>query len=152
MSQFFSSGGQCIGALASSSVLPMYIRDWFPLGWTGWNRWGNNGNNDRLYFFGSKLTADGDWSHEIRRRLLPGRKAMTILDSILKSRDITLQTKIHIVKDVVFPLVMYRCESWTIYRKLSTEELMLLNCWRRLLRVPWTARKSNQFILKETGP
>ena len=97
MSQFFSSGGQCIGALASSSVLPMNIRDWFPLGWTGWNRWGNNGNNDRLYFFGSKLTADGDWSHEIKRCLFLGRKAMTNLGSILKSRDITLPTKVHLV-------------------------------------------------------
>ena len=98
MSQFFSSGGQCIGALASSSVLPMNIRDWFPLGWTGWNRWGNNGNNDRLYFFGSKLTADGDCSHEIKRSLLLGRKVMTNIDSILKSRDITLPTKVRLVK------------------------------------------------------
>ena len=78
------------------------------------NRWGNNGNSDRLYFWGSKITADGDCSHEIKRRLLLGRKAMANLDSILKSRDITLPTKVPIVKDMVFPVVMYGCESWTI--------------------------------------
>ena len=90
------------------------------------NRWGNNGNSDRLYFLGSRITADGDCSHEIKRHLLLGRKAMTNLDNILKSRDIILATKVHLVKAMVFPVVMYRCESWTI--KLSTEELMLLNC------------------------
>ena len=90
------------------------------------NRWGNSGNNDRLYLGGSKITADGDCSHEIKRHVLLGRKVMTTLDSILKSRDITLLTKVHLVKAIVFPVVMYGCESWTI-RKLSTEEVMLLN-------------------------
>ena len=94
--------------------------------------------------WGFKFTADGDYSHEMKRRLLLGRKAMTNLDSLLKSRDITLPTTIHLVKAMVFPVVMYRCESWTI--KQSAEELMLLNC--ELLRVPWTARRSNQSILK----
>ena len=99
-------------------------------------------------FLGSKITADGDRSHEIKRRLLLGRKVMTNLDGIFKSRDITLPTKVRLVRAMVFPVVMYGCESWTI--KLSTEELMLLNwCWRRLLRVPWTAGRSNQSILKE---
>ena len=78
------------------------------------NRWGNSGNSDRLYFGGSKITADGDYSHEIKRRLLLGRKVMTNLDSILKSRDITLSTKIHLVKAMVFPVVMYECETWTV--------------------------------------
>ena len=89
------------------------------------NRWGNSGNSDRLYFGGSKITADGDCSHEIKRCLLLGRKVMTNLDGILKSRDITLPTKVHPVKAMVFPVVMYGCESWTI-KKLSAEELMLL--------------------------
>ena len=88
---------------------------------------GKNGNSDRPYFLGSKITVDGDCSHEIKRRLLLGRKAMTNLDSILKSRDITLLTKVRLVKAMVFPVVMYRCESWTI-KKADTEELMLLNC------------------------
>ena len=93
-------------------------------------------------FPGSKITADGDCSHETKRCLLPGRKATTNLDSILKSRDITLQTKVHLIKATVFPVVIYGCESWTI--KLSTEEHSFeLWCWRRLLRVPWTARRSN---------
>ena len=96
-------------------------------------------------FLGSKITADGDCRHEIKRQLLLGRKAMTKLDSILKSRDITLPTKIHLVKAMVFPVVMYRCESWTIKKaecqKIDAFELW---CWRRLLRVPWTARRSNQ--------
>ena len=99
---------------------------------------------------GSKLTADGDYSHEIKRHLLLGRKVMTNLDSILKSRDIILPTKVHLVKAMVFPVVMYGCESWTVKkaecRKIDTFELW---CWRRLLRVPWTARRSNQSILKE---
>ena len=99
---------------------------------------------------GSKITADGDCSHEIKRCLLRGRKVMTNLDSILKSRDITLPTKICLVKAMVFPVVMYGCESWTIkkaeYRRIDAFELW---CWRRLLRVPWTARRSNQFVLKE---
>ena len=101
----------------------------------------------------SKITADGDCSHEIKRRLLLGRKAMTNLDSILKSRDITLPTKVHLVKAMVFAVVMYRCESWTIKkaecRRIDAFELW---CWRRLLRVPWTGRRSNQSILKEISP
>ena len=95
-------------------------------------------------FLGSKITADGDCSHEIKRRLLLGRKVMTTLDSILKSRDITLSTKVHLVKAVVFPVVMFGCESWTVKKaegqKIDAFELW---CWRRLLRVPWTARRSN---------
>ena len=102
---------------------------------------------------GSKITADGDCSHEIKRCLLLGRKVMTNLDSILKSRDITLLTKVHIVKVMVFSVVMYGCENWTIKkvecRRIDAFELW---CWRRLLRVPWTARKSNQSILKEISP
>ena len=105
------------------------------------NRWGNSGNRDRLYFFGLQITADGDCSHEIKRCLLLGRKAMTNLDSILKSRDISLPTKVRLVKAMVFPVVMYGCESWTIKRaecwRIDAFELW---CWRRLLRVPWTAR------------
>ena len=101
-------------------------------------------------FLGSKITADGDCSHESKRHLLLGRKVMTNLDSILKSRDITLPTKVHLVKAVVFLVVMYGCESWTVKkaecRRIHAFELW---CWRRLLRVPWTARKSNQSILKE---
>ena len=104
-------------------------------------------------FLGSKITADGDCSHEIKRCLLLGRKAMTNLDSILKSRNITLPTKVHLVKAMVFPVVTYRRESWTIkkaeYRRIDAFELW---CWRRLLRVPWTARRSNQSILKEISP
>ena len=101
-------------------------------------------------FLGSKITADGDCSHEIKRRLLLGRKVMTNLDSILKSRDITLPTKIHLVKTVVFPIVMYGCERWTIKKaELWRIDAFELWCWRRLLRVPWTAKRSNQFILKE---
>ena len=91
------------------------------------NTWGNSGNSDRLHFGGSKITADDDCSHEIKRCLLLGRKVMTNLDSILKSRNVTLPTKVHLVKAMVFPVVMYGCESWTI-KKLSAEELMLLNC------------------------
>ena len=90
------------------------------------NRWGNNGNSERLFFGGSKITADGECSHEIKRCLLFGRKVMTDLDSILKSKDITLSTKIRLVKAMVFPVVMYGCERWTI--KLNAKELMLLNC------------------------
>ena len=101
-------------------------------------------------FLGSKITADGDCSHEIKRRLLLGRKVMTNLDSILKSRDITLPTKIHLVKTEVFPIVMYGCERWTIKKaELWRIDAFELWCWRRLLRVPWTAKRSNQFILKE---
>ena len=117
------------------------------------NRWGNNGNSERFYFGGSKITADGDCSHEIKRDLLLGRKAMTNLDSILKSRDITLPTKVHLVKAVVFPVVMYGYESWTIekaeHQRIDAFELW---CWRRLFRIPWTARRSNQAILQEISP
>ena len=104
-------------------------------------------------FWGSKITADGDCSHEIKRRLLLGRKVMTNLDSILKSRDITLSTKVHLGKAMVFPVVMYGCESWTPKKaehwRIDAFELW---CWRRLLRVPWTARRSDQSILKEISP
>ena len=101
-------------------------------------------------FLGSKITADGECSHEIKRRLLLGRKVMTNLDSILKSRDITLPTKICLVKAMVFPVVMYGCESWTVKKaELRRIDAFELWCWRRLLRVPWTARRSNQSILKE---
>ena len=101
-------------------------------------------------FLGSKITADGDCSHEIKRHLLLGRKVMTNLDSILKSRDITMPTKVHIVKDMDFPVVMYGCESWTIKKsECQTIDAFELWYWRRLLRVSWTARRSNQSILKE---
>ena len=117
------------------------------------NRWGNSGNGGWLYFSGSKITADGNCSHEIEKRLLLGRKVMTNLESILKSRDITLPTKVHLVKAMVFPVVMCGCESWTIqiagHRRTDAFELW---CWRRLLRVPWTARRPNQSILKQMSP
>ena len=104
-------------------------------------------------FLGSKITADGDCSHEIKRLLLLGRKVMTSLDSILKSRDITLLTKIHLVKAMVFPGCMYGCESCAIKKaECQTIDAFKLWCWRRLLRVPWTARRSNQSILKEISP
>ena len=104
-------------------------------------------------FLGSKITVDGDCSHEIKRCLLLGRKAMTNLDSILKSRDIILPTKVFIVKAMVFPVVMYGCESWTIKKaELQRIDAFELWCWRRLLRVPWTAKRSNQSILKEISP
>ena len=104
-------------------------------------------------FLGSKITADGDGSHDIKRRLLLERKIMTNLDNILKNRDITLSTKVRLVKAMVYPVVMYGCESWTVKkaerRRIDAFELW---CWRRLLRVPWTARRSNQSILKEISP
>ena len=104
-------------------------------------------------FLGSEITADGDCSHEIKRRLLLGRKVMTNLDRILKSRDITLSTKVRLVKAMVFPVVVYGCESWTI-KKAERRRIDAFErwCWRRLLRVPWTARRSNQSILKEISP
>ena len=106
-----------------------------------------------LFWGGSKITADGDCSHEIKRRLLLGRKIMTNLNSILKSRDITLPTKVRLVKAMVFPVVMYACDSWTVkkaeHRRIDAFELW---CWRKLLRVPWTSRRSNQSILKEISP
>ena len=116
-------------------------------------RWGKSGNSVRLYLFGSKITADGDCSHEIKRHLLLGRKVMTNLDSIFKSRDITLPKKVPLVKAMVFPVAVYGCESWTVKkaecRRIDAFELW---CWRRLLRVPWTARRSNESILKVISP
>ena len=115
------------------------------------NRWGNDANNDRLYFWGSKITADGDCSHEIKRCLLLERKAMTNLDSMLKSRDITLATKVCLVKALVYPLAMYGCESWAIKKsECQRIDAFELWCWRKLLRVPWTAMRSNQS--KEISP
>ena len=120
---------------------------------TSWQIWGNSGNSGWLDFLGSKITADGDCSHEIKRCLLLGRKVMTNLDSILKSRDITLPIKVCLIKAMIFPVVMYGCESWTIkqteHQKIDAFELC---CWRRFLRVPWTARRSNSSILKEINP
>ena len=117
------------------------------------NTWGKNGNSDRLYFLGVQNHCRGDCSHEIKSRFLLGRKAMANLDSILKSRDITLPTKVHLVKPMVFPVVIYGCEIWSIkkaeHQRIDAFELW---CWRRLLRVPWTARRSNQLILKEISP
>ena len=114
-------------------------KQWETLFWRGWG--------------GSKITADGDCSHEIKRCLLLGRKAMTNLDCILKSRDITLPRKVYLVKDVVFPVVMYGCESWTIKKAEHWRtDAFELWCWKRLLRVPWTARRSSQSILKEISP
>ena len=116
--------------------------------------WQRDGETEADFILGgSKITADGDCNHEIKRRLPLGRKVMTSLDSILKSRDITLLTKFHLVKVVAFPIVMYGCESWTLkkaeHRRIDAFELW---CWRRLLRVPWTERRSNQSILKEISP
>ena len=117
------------------------------------NRWGNSGNSGRLYFLDSKITVDGDCNHEIKRCLLLGRKIMTNLDSILKNRDITLSTKVHLVKAMVFPVVMYGCESWTVKKaECQRIDAFELWCWRRFLRVPWTARRANQSILKEISP
>ena len=117
------------------------------------NRYGNSGNSGWLYFGSSKITADGDCSHEIKRHLPLGRKVMTNLDSIFKSRDITLPTKVHLVKAMVFLVVMCGCESWTV-KKVEQQRIdsFELWCWRRLLRVPWTARRANQSILKEISP
>ena len=121
---------------------------------TSWERDGETVETMSDFILGgSKITADGDCSHEIERSLLLGRKALTYLDSIFKSKDITLPTKVHLVKVMVFPVIMYRCESWTInkaeHRRIDAFEWW---CWRRLLRVPWTARRSNQSILKEISP
>ena len=117
------------------------------------SRWGTNANSERLCSLGLQSTASGDCSHEINRHLLLGGKAMTSLDSILKSRDITLPTKVHLVKAMVFPVVMYGCESWTIKKaERQRVDAFELLCWRRFLRVPWTARRSNQSILKEISP
>ena len=116
--------------------------------------WQIDGETVRDFIFlGSKITADGDCSHEIKRHLLLERKSLTILDSILKSRDIILWTKVHLVKAMVFPVVMYGCKSWTRKKaECRRIDAFELRCWRRLLRVPWTARRSNQSILKEISP
>ena len=117
------------------------------------NRWENSGNSVRLYFWGSKITADGDYSHEIKRHLLIRRKVMTNLDSILKSRGITLPTDVRLVKAMVFLVIMYGCKNWTVKKAENWKiDVFELWCWRRLLRVPWTARRSNQSILKEISP
>ena len=117
------------------------------------NKWGNSGNSDRLYLGGSKITAGGDCSHEIKRCLFLGRKAMINLDNILKIKDITLATKVCLVKAMVFPLVMYGHECWTIKKsECQRIDAFELWCWGRLLRVLWTARRSNQSILKEINP
>ena len=117
------------------------------------NRWGNIETVRDFIFLGSKITADSDCSHEIKRHLLLGRKVMTNLDSILKNRDINSPTKVRLVKAMVFPVVMYGCESWTI-KKAECQKIdaFVLWCWRRLLRVPWAVRRSNQSILKEINP
>ena len=121
---------------------------------TSWQIDGETMETVRDFILGvSKITEDGDCSHEIKRRLLLGREVMTNLDSILKSRDITLPTKVHLVKAIFFPVVMYGCESWTIKKaEHGRIDAFGLWCWRRLLRVPWTARRSNQSILKEISP
>ena len=117
------------------------------------NRWGNTGNSEKLYFGRSKITADGDCNHEIKRYLLLGRKVMTNLVSIFKRRDITLPTNVHLIKAMVFPVVMYGCESWIIKKaECQRIDAFELWCWQRLLRVPWTARQSNQSTLKEISP
>ena len=117
------------------------------------HRWGNKGTVTNFVFLGSRITADGDYNHEIKRHLLLGRKAVTNLDSILKSRDITLLTKVHLVKAMVFPVVMCGGESWTIKNtECQRTDAFELWCWRRLLRVPWAAWRSNQSNLKEISP
>ena len=118
------------------------------------NRGGNNENSDKFIFLVSKITGDDDFSHEIKRHLLLGKKAMTNLDSVLKkNKDITLPTKVSVVKAMVFPVIMYRCENWTT-KKAEHQRIdaFKLWCWRRLLRVSWIARRSNQSILKEMNP
>ena len=117
------------------------------------NRRGKRGSSERFSFIGLQNTADSDYSHEIKRYLLLGKKAMANLDSILKSRDITLLTKVHLVKTMVFPVITYGCESWTVMKtECQRIDGFELWCWRRLLRVPWTARRSNQSILKDISP
>ena len=117
------------------------------------NRWGRMETVTDFIFLGSKITADADCSHEMKRHLLLGRKAMTNLDSVLKSRDITLLTKVYVIKAMVFPVILYECDSWTIKKtecqRIDAFELWF---WRKLLRVPWTARRSNQSVLKEISP
>ena len=129
------------------------LRSWHP-SITSWQTDGETMETvTHFIFLGSKITANGECGHEIKRRLLLGRKAMTNVDSILKSRNITFPAKVHIVKAVVFPVIMYGCESWTIKKaECRRIDAFQLWCWRRLLRVPWTARRSNQSILKEITP
>ena len=117
------------------------------------NRWGKCGNSVRFHFLGSQINVYSDCSHKIKRHLLLGRKAMTNLESVLKSRDIMLLTKVCLVKAMVFPVVMYGCESWTL-KKAECQRIDAFEqwCWKRLLRVPWTKRRSNQSILKEMSP
>ena len=115
-------------------------------------RRGKCGSSNRFSLLGSKITADGDYSHEIRRQLFLGRKAMTNLGSVLRSRNITLPTKVHIVKAMVFPVVMYGCEIWIMKSEHERTDAFALWCWRRLLRVPWTARRSKQSIPEEINP
>ena len=120
---------------------------------TSWEIDGETVETVRLYFWGSNITADGDCRHEIKRCLLLGRKVMTNVDSVFKSRDINLPTKVHLVKAMVFPVVMYGCESWTVKKaECRRIDAFVLWCWRRLLRVSWTVRRSNQSILKEISP
>ena len=117
------------------------------------SRWEKSESNNRFFFLGSEITMDVDFSYEIKRHLLLGRKAKTNLDSIFKSRDFTLPTKVHLVKAMIFPAVMYGCESWTTKKaEHQRTHAFELWCWRRLLRFPWTARRSNQSILKEINP
>ena len=117
------------------------------------NRWETVKTVSDFIFWGSKITADGDSSHEVKRRLLLGREVMSNLDSIFKSTDITLPTKVRLVKAMIFPVVMYGCDSWTVKKaECQRIDAFELWCWRRLLRVPWTARRSNQSILKEISP
>ena len=138
--------------LAYNSTIKKW-RSWHPVPSFHGKYMGKQWKQWQTIFLSSKMTADGDCAHEIKRRLIFGRKAMNNLDSILKSRDITLPVKVHLVKAIVFPVVMYGCESWTIkkaeHRRIDAFELW---CWTRLLRVPWTARRSNQSILKEISP
>ncbi|KAB0353256.1 hypothetical protein FD755_024032 [Muntiacus reevesi] len=142
-------------SMSALLTMPKKLRSWQPVGpITSWEIDGQTVETVSDFILGgSKITADGDCSHEIKRRLLLGRKVTTNLDSILKSRDITLPTKVCLVKAMVFPVVMYGCESWTVkkaeHRKIDAFEVW---CWRRLLRVPWTASRSNQSILKEISP
>ena len=137
--------------LGSLETQLLHVCDLGPITSTSWQIDGETVAD--FIFLGFKITADGDRSHEIKRRLLLGRKVMTNLDSIFKSRGITLPTKIRLVKAMVFPVVMYGCKSWTIKKaECRIIDAFELWCWRRLLRVPWTARRSNQSILKEISP
>ena len=137
--------------LLKRNIQKMKIMESDPI--TSWQIDGETVKTGKDYFGGSKITAYGDCSHEIKRRLLLGRKVMPSLDSILKRRDITLLTKVHLVKAMVFPVVMYGCESWAIKKaECQRIDAFELWCWRRLLRVLWTARRSNQSILKEISP